>query len=113
MGGYKVQRNEQKLIDDAKKVEEAGAFSVVLEGIPEDISKKITEIISIPTIGIGAGSYCDGQILVLHDCLGLNTGHVPKFAKKFANLGEAAMEGVRGYIKEVNAKEFPSKKHCY
>ncbi|MBT7698537.1 MAG: 3-methyl-2-oxobutanoate hydroxymethyltransferase, partial [Desulfobacterales bacterium] len=87
MGGFKVQRDEDRLMEDAIKVEEAGAFSVVLEGIPADISKKITDKLKIPTIGIGAGPDCDGQVLVLHDLLGLNMRRLPKFVKQYANLG--------------------------
>lgn len=113
MGGFKVQRDEERLLADAREIEEAGAFSVVLEGIPNDISKKITETISIPTIGIGAGPFCDGQVLVLHDVLGINEGHVPKFVKKFAQLAADARTGVETYVKEVKDGTFPGKEHCY
>ncbi|VEN74964.1 3-methyl-2-oxobutanoate hydroxymethyltransferase [Candidatus Desulfarcum epimagneticum] len=113
MGGYRVQRDEDRLLDDARKVEEAGAFSVVLEGIPADIAEKITQALKIPTIGIGAGPRCDGQILVLHDLLGLNDRRVPKFAKQFADLGQAAAEGVGRYVREVRDGEFPGPDHCY
>ena len=113
MGGFKVQRNEERLINDAVEVEQAGAFSVVLEGIPADIAEKISKTISIPTIGIGAGPSCDGQVLVFHDALGLNSGHIPKFVKKFANLHEEAKNGIEAYIKEVQSGEFPGKEHCY
>ncbi len=113
MGGYKVQRDEDRLLADAREVEAAGAFSVVLEGIPSDISKKITEAVSIPTIGIGAGPHCDGQILVLHDLLGLNDRHLPKFVKQYADLGKAAKEGISSYVSEVQAGKFPSDEHCY
>ncbi|MDI6796213.1 MAG: 3-methyl-2-oxobutanoate hydroxymethyltransferase, partial [Desulfatibacillaceae bacterium] len=98
MGGFKVQRQEDKLLDDAKKVQDAGAFSVVLEGIPFAISQKITASLAIPTIGIGAGADCDGQILVLHDLLGLNEGHVPKFAKQYAQLAQAARAALGEYV---------------
>jgi 3-methyl-2-oxobutanoate hydroxymethyltransferase len=113
MGGFKVQRDEDRLMEDAIKVEEAGAFSVVLEGIPADISKKITDNLKIPTIGIGAGPDCDGQVLVLHDLLGLNMRHLPKFVKQYANLGEDARTGMKKYIEEVQKGVFPSKEHCY
>lgn len=112
-GGYKVQRDEERLIADALEVESAGAFSVILEGIPSDISQKITNAVSIPTIGIGAGPHCDGQILVLHDLLGLNDRHVPKFVKQYARLIDEAKTGIGKYIKEVQTGKFPAKKHCY
>jgi len=113
MGGYKVQRDEERLLADAREVEAAGAFSVVLEGIPAPISKKITESISIPTIGIGAGPDCDGQILVLHDLLGLNERHLPKFVKQYADLGSKAKAALREYVSEVQSGSFPSDEHCY
>jgi len=113
MGGFKVQRDEERLLADAREVEAAGAFSVVLEGIPADISKKITESISIPTIGIGAGPDCDGQILVLHDLLGMHDRHLPKFVKQYANLGKAAKDSISSYVSEVQNGKFPSEEHCY
>ena len=113
MGGFKVQRDEDRLMADALEVEKAGAFSVVLEGIPAGISQKISKALKIPTIGIGAGPDCDGQILVLHDLLGLNTGHVPKFVKKFATLGENAKVAMKSYVQEVQGGKFPGKEHCY
>lgn len=113
MGGFKVQRDEDRLLNDAKEVEAAGAFSVVLEGIPSDISKKITKKLSIPTIGIGAGPDCDGQILVLHDLLGLYDRHRPKFVKQYADLGKLAKEGIQSYVSEVQEGKFPSDEHSY
>jgi len=113
MGGFKVQRDEDRLLDDAKRVEDAGAFSVVLEGIPGDIAKKITAALAIPTIGIGAGPDCDGQILVLHDMLGLNDRHLPKFVKQYARLGDVAREAVKNYAEEVAKGSFPAEEHCY
>ena len=113
MGGFKVQRDEERLLEDAKRVEGAGAFSVVLEGIPGDIAAKITATLAIPTIGIGAGVDCDGQILVLHDMLGLNDRHLPKFVKQYTKLGDAAREAVKTYAKEVAEGSFPGKEHCY
>lgn len=113
MGGFKVQRDEERLLNDARTVEAAGAFSVVLEGIPADIARKITEAISIPTIGIGAGPDCDGQILVLHDLLGLHDRHLPKFVKQYANLGEAARAALTQYVSEVQSGAFPGDEHCY
>lgn len=113
MGGYKVQRDEKKILEDAVAVEKAGAFSVILEGIPQEIAKKITEKLSIPTIGIGAGLFCDGQVLVLNDMLGLNDDYMPKFVKKYANLSEDSRKAVRDFIKEVKEEKFPTENHCY
>lgn len=113
MGGFKVQRDEERLMKDAKAVEEAGAFSVVLEGIPASIASAITKELRIPTIGIGAGAECDGQILVMHDMLGINQGHIPKFVKKYVNLGEEARKGVKEFIAEVHNGSFPASEHCY
>lgn len=113
MGGYRVQRDEERLVADALEVETAGAFSVVLEGIPTDIAKKITDSLKIPTIGIGAGPHCDGQILVLHDLLGLNDRHVPKFVKQYVRLIDSAKTGIKQYAEEVQAGSFPAKEHCY
>lgn len=106
MGGFKVQRNEERLLKDAKDVEAAGAFSVVLEGIPSAIAQKITEALTIPTIGIGAGASCDGQILVLHDMLGINDGFIPKFVKKYVDIAALAAQGLDEYIKEVRMAVF-------
>ena len=113
MGGFKVQRDEGRLLADAKEVEAAGAFSVVLEGIPADIAKKITQTLSIPTIGIGAGPDCDGQILVLHDLLGLNNRRVAKFVKQYANLWEESQKSIKAYVSEVQTGKFPLDEHCY
>lgn len=113
MGGFKVQRDEDRLMNDAKAVQDAGAFSVVLEGIPSPIAEKITQALDIPTIGIGAGKECDGQILVMHDMLGINSGHIPKFVKKYVNLGEEARIGIKEFISEVQSGDFPGEEHCY
>ncbi|WP_251861239.1 3-methyl-2-oxobutanoate hydroxymethyltransferase [Clostridium sp. Marseille-Q2269] len=116
-GGFKVQgKNEEvakKLIEDAKILEHAGAFSIVLECIPEKLSKIISESISIPTIGIGAGKYCDGQILVYQDMLSMFSDFKPKFVKSFANVGESIKDGVSEYIKEVKETKFPEEKHGF
>ncbi|KGO13927.1 3-methyl-2-oxobutanoate hydroxymethyltransferase [Clostridium botulinum] len=116
-GGFKVQgKNEKvakKLIEDAKILEEAGAFSIVLECIPEKLSKIISESISIPTIGIGAGKYCDGQILVYQDMLCMFSDFKPKFVKSFGNIGESIKDGVSQYIKEVKEAKFPEEKHAF
>ena len=116
-GGFKVQgKSEQaarQIIEDAKAVEEAGAFSVVLECVPADLAKYISEILSIPTIGIGAGAGCDGQVLVYQDMLGLYSDFVPKFVRQFANAGEVMKNGFAEYIDAVKKCEFPAKEHTY
>ena len=113
MGGYRVQRDEERLLADAFEVEAAGAFSVVLEGIPSDIAKTITQKLDIPTIGIGAGPDCDGQILVIHDLLGLTDRHIPRFVKQYAKLLDLAKSGIQDYVQEVQSGRFPGKEHCY
>lgn len=113
MGGFKVQRDEDRLLKDARDVQAAGAFSVVLEGIPSPIAKKITAELTIPTIGIGAGVECDGQILVLHDMIGINDRFLPKFVKKYADLKGEAKKGLEQYISEVKDGKFPSKEYEY
>lgn len=113
MGGFRVQRDEERLLNDALKVQEAGAFSVVLEGIPAAIAAKITETLAIPTIGIGAGAACDGQILVLHDMLGIADRTVPKFVKKYTDIHKIASEGLKKYIEEVQGGVFPSEDYTY
>lgn len=100
----------EKLISDAKKVEEAGAFCLVLECIPHELAKKVSAALTIPTIGIGAGPYCDGQVLVLHDMLGMFDDYVPSFVKRFANIGESITNGVVKYIDEVKCGDFPQAK---
>lgn len=113
MGGFRVQRDEERLLADAKEVEAAGAFSVILEGIPASIAQKISQALAIPTIGIGAGPDCDGQILVLHDMLGLTDRHVPKFVKQYAQLSQTAVKAVESYASEVSQGTFPDESHCY
>lgn len=113
LGGFKIQRDEERLLDDALEVQAAGAFSMVLEGIPSSIAQKISAALTIPTIGIGAGKYCDGQVLVMHDMLGMNTGHVPKFVKQYANIAEIAKNGISAYVKEVTEGAFPDESHSY
>lgn len=113
MGGFKVQRDEDRLLEDAANVQAAGAFSVVLEGIPSPIASKITRSLDIPTIGIGAGKDCDGQVLVLHDALGINDRFLPKFVKKYADIAGVAKKGLESYIKEVQNGTFPSEEYEY
>ena len=117
VGGYKVQGKVKDqaamLLDDAKALEAAGAFAVVLEAMPTGLAKKITETISIPTIGIGAGPHCDGQVLVLHDLLGLFDEFIPKFVKPYAHLKEDALQALRRYKEEVEQGKFPSDSESY
>jgi len=112
LGGYKVQGRDEaareKVLADARAVQEAGAFSVVLEAIPSSLAKEIGAILSIPTIGIGAGPDCDGQVLVLHDILGLFDRFTPKFVKRYASLKDQALKAVKEYKKEVENGVFPS-----
>lgn len=122
MGGYKVQGRSSssgagspdQILRDAKALEEAGAFCIVIECVPQELATTITKELSIPTIGIGASSECDGQVLVSYDLLGFQTGeHRPKFLKQFAQLGEAAVSAFRTYAHEVRTKTFPSPAECY
>ncbi len=116
-GGFKVQgKGEEaakKLLEEAKAIEEAGAFAVVLECVPEALAKLITDKISIPTIGIGAGAGCDGQVLVYQDMLGMYADFAPKFVKVFANVGEEMKKGFAAYRKEVTEGTFPAKEHTF
>ena len=117
MGGYRVQgkteRAAEQLLRDARAVEAAGAFSIVLEGIPRELAAEITKTVRIPTIGIGAGPDCDGQILVLHDLLGLTFQEPPKFARRYANVGEVISQAVREYCADVQGGSFPSDAESY
>jgi 3-methyl-2-oxobutanoate hydroxymethyltransferase len=116
MGGYRVlgrgDEGRVRVIEDALALEAAGAFSVVLEGIPENLGKEITQRLSIPTIGIGAGADCDAQVLVMHDLLGLNDW-TPSFVKQYANLGAEASKAARSYVDEVVNRKFPDEDHVY
>lgn len=117
LGGYSVQGREEDqrktMIRDAKILEDAGAFALVLEMVPEDLAKEISEKISIPTIGIGAGRYCDGQVLVINDLLGMNGDFNPKFLKKYANLSQDIENSVNQYDEEVKKHLFPEEKHVF
>ncbi len=117
MGGYRVQGKTaggaEQLLRDARAVEAAGAFAIVLEGIPRELAAEITKNVRIPTIGIGAGPDCDGQILVLHDLLGLTFQEPPKFARRYANVGEVISQAVREYCADVQGGSFPSDAESY
>jgi 3-methyl-2-oxobutanoate hydroxymethyltransferase len=117
MGGFKVQgkgeEQAERLLKDAIAVEKAGAFSVVLEGIPMNLAARITAELSIPTIGIGAGPHCDGQVLVLHDILGLCSKYSPKFVKRYAELTPVIADAVSSYIADVKGGSFPEERHSF
>ena len=113
LGGYKVQRSVDELVADAQCVESAGAFGIVLECIPRELAAKITAQASIPTIGIGAGPHCDGQVLVLHDMLGLLEGFQPKFARQYAALGPQIRTAVAKYVADVSEGRFPADRESF
>jgi len=113
LGGYKVQRDESALLHDARAAAEAGAFAVVLECVPSTVAKHITEKITIPTIGIGAGPDCDGQVLVLHDVLGMASDYVPRFVKAYTDLNTEITGAVQSFRDEVRSGEFPANEHEY
>jgi 3-methyl-2-oxobutanoate hydroxymethyltransferase len=117
LGGYKVQGKKEDaaeiMMQDAKILEEAGAFSVVLECVPEKLAAEITGSLSIPTIGIGAGVSCDGQVLVVNDMLGMYERMTPKFVKKYANLNLEIRNAVKAYIAEVKQGKFPDNEHSF
>jgi len=117
LGGYRVQGKTEKasakLREDAASLEDAGCFSIVLEGIPADLGKDISELISIPTIGIGAGPDCDGQVLVIQDMLGMFSDFNPRFVKRYAELGDQMKKAFSTYAHEVQQGTFPGPEHCY
>ncbi len=117
MGGYRVQGKKideaRALVDDAVALEEAGVFALVLEGMPENAGRAITEAVSIPTLGIGAGRFCDGQVLVFHDLVGLGEGTPPKFARRYARIGDEIAAAVRRFIADVRDGSFPSEAEIY
>jgi 3-methyl-2-oxobutanoate hydroxymethyltransferase len=117
LGGYKVQGKEadeaKKLIEDAKKIEEAGAFAVVLECVPKELAAIVSSELSIPTIGIGAGAKTDGQVLVYHDVIGYGEHRVPKFVKQYYNISADIQDAVKTYVAEVKKKQFPQDEHSF
>ncbi len=117
LGGFKVQGKSldaaKKLVDDAVAIEEAGAYSIVVECVPEEVARAITEAVTIPTIGIGAGRYCDGQVLVYHDMLGMFDRFVPKFVKQYARIGDEIVNALKQYKEEVVAGDFPEERHAF
>ncbi len=117
MGGYKVQGRERSaamaLIDDAHALEEAGCFSIVLEGVPDEVARMVTDAVSVPTIGIGAGPHCDGQVLVFHDLLGIEDRITPKFVRRYASLKEQGVAAMAAYADDVRTGRFPSHEESY
>lgn len=115
--GVKVQgrggENRARLLDEARRLEDAGAFSIVLELMPGDLAREITAAVGVPTIGIGAGGECDGQVLVLQDMLGLNRDFTPKFLRRFAELGDAAQDACGGFVQAVKGGEYPAAEHTF
>ncbi len=117
LGGYIIQgktdTKANKLIEDAKRLEEAGAFAIVLELVPESLAARITEQLSIPTIGIGAGRGCDGQVLVMHDALHIGDPMPKRFVKQYANIGEQIRQGLAAYVADVKTRQFPGEEHIF
>ncbi len=113
LGGFRVQRDQDRLIDDACAIEQAGAFAIVVECVPIELAEKIRAAVKIPTIGIGAGAGCDGQILVTYDMLGLFTDLKPRFVKQFANVGAAIIDAAEEYCRDVRAGHFPGPEHSF
>ena len=117
LGGHRIQGRQEsaadQLIEDAKMLEEGGVFSIVLELIPAEVARRVTETLSVPTIGIGAGAGCDGQVLVLHDLLGLNEDFQPKFLKRYAELGRAVRDAVSRFADEVRSGKYPDAEHSH
>ena len=117
LSGYRVQgrsaEDAYRLVQDAKDLETAGAFAVVLEAVPSGLAKEITESVEVPTIGIGAGSHCDGQVLVFHDFLGITQGKAPKFVKRYASLGDDIVSAARAFASEVAEGAYPGPEHTY
>jgi 3-methyl-2-oxobutanoate hydroxymethyltransferase len=117
MGGFKVQARRHDaalaLVDDAKALASAGCFSVVLEGVPDEVARMVTDAVDVPTIGIGAGPHCDGQVLVYHDVLGVEDRVRPKFVRRYAEMGTVAVEGLRAYADDVRSGRFPAHGESY
>lgn len=117
LGGYRVQAREfdaaRDLLDDAVALAAAGCFSIVLECVPDAVATMVTEAVPVPTIGIGAGASCDGQVLVFHDLLGLSDGHQPKFVRRYASLKDAAVAAVARFADDVRAGRYPTEAESY
>ena len=116
-GGFRVQGRDdaarERILDDARALQDAGVFSIVLEGVPRDLAADVTRAVAVPTIGIGAGPDCDGQVLVVYDLLGITRGRMPKFAKAFAPIGDIVVDAARTFAADVAAGTFPDDEHSY
>jgi 3-methyl-2-oxobutanoate hydroxymethyltransferase len=117
MGGFKVQGREQAaalaLVEDARALEAAGVFSIVLEGVPDEVARMVTDAVEVPTIGIGAGPHCDGQVLVFHDLLGIEDRIKPKFVRRYADVKTTAVEAIAAYAEDVRTGRFPAAEESY
>lgn len=117
MGGFRVQGKQEDdalgIVEDARALEHAGAFAIVIEGVPAEVGRRVTEAVRVPTIGIGAGPYCDGQVLVCYDVLGMYQDIKPKFVKRYAELGELIMQATSSYVSEVQDGSFPTAAHSF
>jgi 3-methyl-2-oxobutanoate hydroxymethyltransferase len=117
LGGFKTQGKTSeaaaRLIAEALELEAAGCFSIVLEAVPAPVAAEITRRLTVPTIGIGAGAECDGQVLVYHDLLGLTEGHLPRFVKRYANLSREIRDALEAYVRDVRSGTFPEEQHTY
>ena len=117
MGGFKVQGRQveaaRRLVQAAKSLAHAGCYSLVLEGVPVQVAEMVTDAVDVPTIGIGAGPHCDGQVLVFHDLLGLETRLVPKFVRRYADLDTLATDALRHFAQDVRSGAFPAAQECY
>jgi 3-methyl-2-oxobutanoate hydroxymethyltransferase len=117
LGGFKIQGKRKEKADeimaDAIELEKLGVFAIILESIPAELAKQVTTVVSIPTIGIGAGKYCDGQVLVFHDLVGFTNLSQPKFVRQYANVYPVILEALKNYIKDIHSGEFPGEKECY
>ena len=117
LGGFRVQGRTaeaaERMVEDARRLQGAGAFSLVLEAVPAEVARTVTAALTIPTIGIGAGPHCDGQVLVIHDLLGLTTGKTARFVKQYANLGDQIVEAAGAFAREVGEGEYPGPEHSY
>jgi 3-methyl-2-oxobutanoate hydroxymethyltransferase len=117
LGGFKVQGKTrdaaEQIVEDARALEQAGVYAILIEAMPPDMAALVTRAVSVPTIGIGAGRECDGQVLVSTDLLGLSRGHLPKFSKRYAELGDQAVDAARRYIEDVRSRAFPDAAHEY
>jgi 3-methyl-2-oxobutanoate hydroxymethyltransferase len=117
LGGYKVQGQArqvaERILAGADALEQAGVYAIVLEAMPPDVAEIITRRVSVPTIGIGAGAACDGQVLVCYDLLGMNVGHTPRFAKRFGDMGAGISQAAAEFVREVREGSFPAREHCF